>query len=74
MKRILLSLLLLSASSYSLAQKNCDELKTEIAAKLDAKGVVMYTLEIVPNEDVHDQKVVGSCDGGTRKITYRRGE
>lgn len=74
MKRIMLSLLLLSVSSYSFAQKNCDELKTEIAAKLDAKGVAMYTLDIVANADVHDQKVVGTCDGGTRKITYRRGE
>ena len=29
------------------AKKPCDELKSEIAAKLDAKGVKGYTLEIV---------------------------
>lgn len=74
MKRIMLSLVLLSVSSYSFAQKNCDELKAEIAARLDAKGVAMYTLDIVSNADVHEQKVVGSCEGGTKKITYRRGE
>ncbi|MBI4999130.1 MAG: DUF1161 domain-containing protein, partial [Rhodocyclales bacterium] len=52
---------------------DCEELKAEIAAKLDAKGVVNYTLEIVPTEAVKDEKVVGSCEGGTKKITYKRG-
>lgn len=52
------------------AEKDCEELKTEIAAKLDAKGVVGYTLEIVPTEEITDQKVVGSCAGGTKKIAY----
>jgi hypothetical protein len=38
--------------------------------------VPAYTLEIVPNEDAEkdkDAKVVGSCDGGTKKIVYKRG-
>lgn len=48
-------------------------LKAEIEAKLDAKGVVNYTLEIIANDQVQDsQKVVGSCDGGTKKIIYSR--
>lgn len=54
------------------AEKDCEELKSEIAAKLDAKGVVGYTLEIVPTEEITDQKVVGSCAGGTKKITYMK--
>jgi hypothetical protein len=54
--------------------KPCDELKAEIAAKLDAKGVKEYTLEIIPNDQVKDQKIVGSCDGGTKKISYTRGK
>lgn len=54
------------------AVKSCDELKAEIAAKLDAKGVKEYTLEIIPNDQVKDQKIVGSCDGGTKKISYTR--
>jgi hypothetical protein len=29
-------------------------------------------LEIVPNELAAGEKVVGSCEGGTRKITYAR--
>ena len=59
--------------SAALAQtKNCEELKSEIAAKLDAKGVKNYTLEIVPADSVKDEKVVGSCEGGTKRIVYKR--
>ena len=53
--------------------KPCDELKTEIAAKLDAKSVSGYQLEIVKTEEVKEQTVVGSCEGGTKKITYTKG-
>jgi hypothetical protein len=52
--------------------KDCEELKAEIAAKLDAKGVKNYELVIVAREDVKDEKVVGSCAGGTKRITYSR--
>lgn len=52
--------------------KNCDELKTEIDAKIQAKGVQNYTLTIVATEDVKEQKVVGSCAGGSKKIVYAR--
>jgi hypothetical protein len=54
------------------AQKPCEELKSEIAAKLDAKGVKKYLLEIVPAADVKDQTVVGSCEAGSKKITYKK--
>ena len=55
-------------------RKPCDELKAEIAAKLDAKGVKNYTLSIVnANEVKETDKVVGSCDGGTKRIVYTRG-
>jgi hypothetical protein len=52
--------------------KPCEELKTEIEAKLKDKGVTNYTLEIVAADQIKDQKVVGSCDGGKNKITYTR--
>ena len=52
--------------------KNCEDLKNEIAAKLDAKGVKNYTLEIVPADNVKDEKVVGTCDAGTKRIVYKR--
>jgi len=55
------------------APKPCEELKAEIEVKIQAAGVPSYTLEIVPNDEVHDQSmVVGSCDSGTRKIIYQK--
>jgi hypothetical protein len=52
--------------------KSCDELKAEIEKKIAAGGVKNYTLEVVDAAKVKDEKVVGSCDGGTKKITYTR--
>ncbi len=71
--RILLIALLLGTSQQVLAAKPCEELKGEIAAKIEANGVTSYTLTIVPNDQVGDRNVVGSCDGGTSKIVYERG-
>jgi len=59
-------------ASQAVAAKDCEELKKEIAAKIEANGVTDYTLEIVPNEQVGERKVVGSCGGGTMKIVYER--
>ena len=55
-----------------LAAKPCEELKAEIDAKIKANGVPKYTLDIVPSAEVKDSKVVGSCDGGTHKIVYKK--
>jgi hypothetical protein len=79
MKRALLALLMVLPVSQGVSfaqRKDCEELKKEIAAKLDEKGVKNYTLTIVANAEVKDtdkDKVVGSCDGGTKKILYTRG-
>lgn len=54
-------------------KKTCDDIKSDIDAKLKAKGVKTYTLDIVPKADVKDAKVVGSCEAGSKKITYKRG-
>ena len=67
----------LAASSTFAAGKPCEELKTEIAAKLDAKKVTGYTLDIVDAndkaaDDKNAAKVVGSCEGGAKKITYSK--
>ncbi len=63
-----------SGSAYAQAQtpKPCEELKSEIAQKLDAKGVKSYTLEIVNKDKDAEGKVVGTCEGGTKKILYRK--
>ena len=63
------------SQGLSFAQrKDCEELKKEIAAKLDAKGVKNYTLTVTGTSDVKEKDtVVGSCDAGTKKIVYTRG-
>jgi Protein of unknown function (DUF1161) len=55
------------------AGKPCEDLKTEIAAKLDAKGVKGYTLDIVAKDKDAEGSVVGTCEGGSKKIIYRKG-
>ena len=73
MRAIVLLAALMLAASPALARKDCEELKAEIEAKIKANGVAVFTLEIVPNDEVKDGQVVGSCDGGTKKIVYKRG-
>jgi len=67
-----MGLSLVIAPAY--AVKPCEELKSEIASKLDAKGVKNYQMEIVAAADVKDQTVIGSCEGGAKKITYKKGD
>ncbi|MDO9625030.1 DUF1161 domain-containing protein [Pseudomonas sp.] len=67
---VLLSVL---GSTAWAAPKPCEELKQEIEVKIQAAGVPSYTLEIVANDEVQDQSmVVGSCDGGSKKIIYQK--
>jgi hypothetical protein len=75
MKQIVLSFVavtVLCCTSAFAELKSCDELKAEIDATLQAKGVKEYRLEVVPKDQAKDQKIVGSCEGGTKKITYSR--
>jgi len=70
----LVVVLLVAMSGFGQAAKPCEELKAEIAKKIEANKVTSYSLEIVPTKDVKEGegKVVGSCEGGTKKIVYRR--
>jgi hypothetical protein len=74
MKRLSLiaAVLALGLSSAWAQVKPCEDLKTEIAAKIEANGVKDYTLEIVGNDYSGDAKVVGTCEGGTKKIIYTK--
>ena len=73
MKKLILAAGLMALAGGALAAgKPCEELKAEIAAKLDAKGGNGYTLEIVKKGEPAG-KVVGSCEAGTKEIVYRRG-
>jgi hypothetical protein len=65
-------LLFVSVPAHAQAAKPCEELKDEITKKLDVKGVKGYTLEIVAKDKDAEGKVVGTCDGGTKKIIYSR--
>jgi len=69
---IIAAVLALAGTSALAAGKPCEELKSEIAAKLDAKNVTGYTLDIVDADKVGDAKVVGSCESGAKKITYTK--
>ncbi|MBO0366706.1 DUF1161 domain-containing protein [Pseudomonas shirazensis] len=76
MIRVAIALLasLLATSAFA-AVKPCEELKAEIEAKIQARGVASYTLEIVANSEVTDQNmVVGSCEGGSKKIIYQKND
>ncbi len=86
MRKILLASCLLGFSVSAMA--SCDDLKSQIDAKLQAKGVTSYTLEIVPVTQAaapaaasgaaatpakeSTGKVVGTCEGDTKQIIYKR--
>ncbi len=76
MKRIAATLIIGALTTSAVAApKPCEELKAEIEAKIQAQNVSSYTLEIVTNEEVHDQNmVVGSCENGTKKIIYQKND
>ncbi|WP_434607406.1 DUF1161 domain-containing protein [Pseudomonas sp. R1-7] len=74
MKKLMVALGLLSLAGTALAAgKPCEELKNEIAAKIDAKGASGYSLEIVDKGAAADGEVVGTCEGGSKEIVYNRG-
>jgi hypothetical protein len=65
----------------------CEKLQARVDAKLQEKGIQSYTLEVVPIEipgnsaasgvpattKVIKGKEVGTCDGGTKRLIYTRG-
>lgn len=72
MKTLILSAAVLAVASPVFAAKSCEELKSEIAARLDEKKVAGYMLDIVDTDKTGERKVVGSCDGGKKKIVYEK--
>jgi hypothetical protein len=53
-------------------RKPCEELKAEIDAKIKKNGVPAYSLDVVDMDAQAEGKVVGTCDGQTKKIVYKR--
>jgi hypothetical protein len=73
MKLAMFALCAVMISLPALAEKKaCDALKGDIDASLQKKGLKDYTLDIVDADKAGDAKVVGSCDGGTKKVVYAR--
>lgn len=51
----------------------CEEVVAKIAEKLDAKGVIGYSLTPTPKDEVKpEDKVVGVCEAGSKRIVYVR--
>ena len=74
MGKVIVAALVLGLSTTAYAQKkDCNELKTEIEAKLKKNGVDKFTLDIVEADKQVEGKVVGTCEGGTKKIVYKKG-
>ena len=55
------------------AKTTCEDLTAQIEAKIKAKGVKDFTLTTVAKDEKSDLRVVGTCDGGAKKILYKRG-
>lgn len=70
-------MLLFAAVSLCLSQaaaavKPCAELQAEIEAKLAAHGVKSYELIVADKGMAVAGKVVGACEGGSKRIIYLR--
>jgi hypothetical protein len=71
-KRFVFAALLLTVLPV-LAHASCDSVKSSIDAKLKAKGLSGYTLEVVAADQAADKATeVGQCEG-SKKILYTRG-
>ena len=74
MMKILAAALVLGLSATAWAEgKDCGELKGEIEAKIKKNGVEKFSLDVVDADKSAEGKVVGTCDGGSKKIVYKKG-
>jgi hypothetical protein len=64
-------MIILGAGQAAAAIKDCEELKSEIAAKLVAAGVPRFVLEIVDKDRTGPGRIIGRCQGGTKRIVRR---
>jgi hypothetical protein len=62
--------LVVAATLVSAFARDCNEVKAEIDAKIKAKGVMNYVLQIVNGPDVKEGQIVGNCAVGAKKIVY----
>lgn len=55
------------------AATSCEKMIAKIEAKLASKSITRFTLLVVPKDEPTTLRVVGTCAGGAKKITYKRG-
>lgn len=73
MNKLILTLGLFSLSGTLMAAAlPCAELQAQIDAKLQAKGVQSFSLEVVDKGSAGDKQVVGTCEAGSKEIVYTR--
>ncbi|MDU9048136.1 MAG: DUF1161 domain-containing protein [Candidatus Electrothrix sp. Rat3] len=65
--------IILGAGQAAAAIKDCGELKAEIAAKLVSAGVASFVLDIVDKDWTGTGRIIGRCQGGTKRIVRRMG-
>src|SRR5262245_32263789 len=68
-----LPVLIIAAMTVATQARDCNAVRDEIDAKIKAKGVASYSLQIVSAPDVKEGQVVGNCDLGAKRIVYSRG-
>ncbi|MBL0141109.1 MAG: DUF1161 domain-containing protein [Betaproteobacteria bacterium] len=73
-RSVVLAAVLALVAAPAFAKKSCEDLKGEIEAKLKAKGVKSWTIDIVGKDEQKDGRIVGTCDGGAKKLVYNRGK
>ncbi|MDP1976090.1 DUF1161 domain-containing protein [Undibacterium sp.] len=70
-KGLVISFLLSSAPAWA-EITSCETIKDKVAAKLERKGVNNYSLQVVSKDTETKYRVVGSCEGGKKKIIYKK--
>lgn len=68
---LILSLTLGSAPAWA-AVTSCEAIKDKISTKLAGKNVSNYALEVVAQDTQTKLRVVGSCEGGSKKLIYKK--
>src|SRR5512145_2041074 len=66
------ALLIVAVVPVAALARDCNEVKAEIDAKIKAKGVTSYALQIVNGTEVNEGRPVGTCDAGAKRIVYFR--
>jgi len=62
--------LIIAAIPVAALARDCNEVKAEIDAKIKAKGVTSYALQVVKGPEVKEGQIVGNCDAGAKRIVY----